>query len=245
VASNASDSRPLIGLSTYLEQTRFGVWDTPAAVLHKAYLDSVWLAGGNPVLLPPGGDWRAETIGWLDGLVLTGGADVDPARYGQEPHPLTGVPRHSRDQAEVDLFTAALKLDLPVLGVCRGAQVLNVALGGTLHQHVTGHNPEPGVFATTDIEVLPDSALAGIVGERTTVQCHHHQALDRLGDGLRVVASAPDGLVEAVELAGADFVLGVQSHPEQDTEDLRLFAALVRKSAAGRAGHRTQERNNR
>lgn len=236
MVSNASETRPLIGLSTYLEPTRFGVWDTEAAVLHKTYLDSVWLAGGNPVLLPPGGDWRAETVGWLDGLVLTGGADLDPARYGQQPHPLTGAPRHSRDQAEFDLLTAALKLDLPVLGVCRGAQVLNVALGGTLHQHVTGHNPEPGVFATTDIEVDADSALAAIVGGHASVQCHHHQALDRLGDGLRAVATAADGTVEAVELTGADFVLGVQSHPEQDTEDLRLFGALVRKS---------KERNNR
>ncbi|WNV88827.1 gamma-glutamyl-gamma-aminobutyrate hydrolase family protein [Umezawaea sp. Da 62-37] len=228
MASSGSDTRPLIGLSTYLEPTRFGVWDVEAAVLHGAYLDSVRLAGGNPVLLPPGGDWRAETLGWLDGLVLTGGADIDPASYGQEPGPLTGPPRRSRDDTEFALLRAALELDLPVLGVCRGAQLLNIALGGTLHQHVPGHNPSPGVFARTEVEVVPDSALAGIVGDRTTVHCHHHQALDVLGAGLRVVATAPDGLAEAVELTGARFVLGVQSHPEQDIEDVRLFAALVR-----------------
>jgi putative glutamine amidotransferase len=226
--SGDSEHRPLIGLSTYLEPTRFGLWDTEAAVLHRGYVDAVWLAGGNPVLLPPVGDWRPETLGWLDGLVLTGGADVNPAAYGQQRQPRTDVPRENRDDREFALVSTALKLDLPLLGVCRGMQVLNVALGGTLHQHVDGHTTRPGVFAHTDITVEPDTSLAGIVGLRTTVQCHHHQALDALGSGLRAIATAPDGVVEAVELAGANFVLGVQSHPEQDIEDVRLFAALVR-----------------
>jgi len=236
VASNDSEARPLIGLTTYLEPVRFGLWDTKAAVLHQTYVDSVRAAGGNPVLLPPGGDWRPETLGWLDGLVITGGADVNPAAYGQEPGLLTDVPRQSRDDMEFALVRAALELDLPLLGVCRGMQVLNVVLGGTLHQHVEGHVKSPGVFAETDVDVVRGSALAGIVGERTTVLCHHHQALDALGAGLRAVATAPDGLVEGVELAGSDFVLGVQSHPEQDIGDVRLFAALVRmaKERAGR-----------
>ncbi|MEO6085657.1 MAG: gamma-glutamyl-gamma-aminobutyrate hydrolase family protein [Umezawaea sp.] len=226
MASNGS--RPLIGLTTYLEPVRFGLWDTKAAVLHETYLDCVREAGGDPVLLPPGGDWRPETLGWLDGLVISGGADVNPAAYGQEPEPLTDAPRQSRDDSEFALVHAALELDLPLLGVCRGMQVLNVALGGTLRQHVEGHVKSPGVFAETEVDVVRGSALAGIVGERTTVLCHHHQALDALGEGLRAVATAPDGLVEGVELAGPSFALGVQSHPEQNIEDVRLFAALVR-----------------
>jgi putative glutamine amidotransferase len=219
--------KPLIGISTYLERTKFGFWDVEAAVLYRGYLDCVVRAGGNPVMLPPVGDWNADSIGFLDGLVLAGGADVDPTTYGQEPAPETGAPRPERDASEFALVHAALKNDLPVLGVCRGMQVLNVALGGTLHQHVDGHNPAPSVFEHTEIFVRSDSTLEGILGRGTTVQCHHHQALDRLGDGLRVVATAPDGIAEAVELDGARFVVGVQSHPEQDVDDLRLFEALI------------------
>ncbi|MCS7483238.1 gamma-glutamyl-gamma-aminobutyrate hydrolase family protein [Umezawaea endophytica] len=225
MASNASE--PLIGLTTYLEPVRFGLWDTRGAVLHQAYVDCVRAAGGNPVLLPPGGDWRPETVGWLDGLVITGGADVNPAAYGQEPGPLTDAPRQSRDDSEFSLARAALSSGLPLLGVCRGMQVLNVVLGGTLHQHVEGHVKSPGVFAETEVDVVRGSALEAVVGSRTTVQCHHHQALDVLGEGLRAVATAPDGIVEGVELEGSGFALGVQSHPEQDIEDVRLFAALV------------------
>jgi len=226
VASNGS--RPLVGLTTYLEPVRFGLWDTKAAVLHETYVECVRAAGGNPVLLPPGGDWRPETLGWLDALVITGGADVNPLAYGQEPGPLTDAPRQSRDDSEFALVHAALALDLPLLGVCRGMQVLNVALGGTLHQHVEGHVKSPGVFAETEVDVVRGSALAGIVGERTAVLCHHHQALDALAPGLLAVATAPDGIVEAVELEGRGFAIGVQSHPEQNIEDVRLFAALVR-----------------
>jgi putative glutamine amidotransferase len=222
-----SASKPLIGISTYLERTRFGLWDVEAAVLYRGYLDCVVSAGGNPVMLPPVGTWTAETIAFLDGLVIAGGADVDPAAYGAEKHEKTGEPRRDRDDAEFALVEAALKIDLPVLGVCRGMQVLNVALGGTLHQHIEGHNPAPGVFEHTDIEIVGDSLLHDVLGDATTVQCHHHQSLDRVADGLRVTAAAPDGTVEAVELEGAPFVVGVQSHPEQDTEDLRLFEALV------------------
>ncbi len=196
-------------------------------MLYRGYLDGVVKAGGTPVMLPPVGSWTAETIGFLDGLVIAGGADVDPGSYGAEPHPMTGEPRRDRDDSEFALVDAALKLDLPVLGVCRGMQVLNVALGGTLHQHIEGHNPAPAVFEHTDIEVVPGSQLHRILGDRTSVQCHHHQSLDKIADGLQVTATAPDGTIEAVELEGARFVVGVQSHPEQDIEDLRLFEALV------------------
>ncbi|WP_367128981.1 gamma-glutamyl-gamma-aminobutyrate hydrolase family protein [Saccharothrix sp. HUAS TT1] len=236
MVSNGSRARPLIGVSTYLERVRFGVWDVEAAVLHRDYLDSVVRAGGNPVLLPPLGTWDADGVAFLDGLVLAGGADVDPALYGRPRDPRTGPARPERDLAELALARAALELDLPLLAVCRGMQVLNVALGGTLVQHVDGHNPAPGVYGHTGIAVAPGSALAGIVGLATTVYCHHHQALDVLGDGLRVVAGAPDGTPEAVELPGARFALGVQSHPEADNEDDRLFAALVGASR-DRAAH--------
>ncbi|SDP89614.1 gamma-glutamyl-gamma-aminobutyrate hydrolase family protein [Lentzea jiangxiensis] len=222
-----SASKPLVGISTYLERTRFGHWDVEAAVLYRGYLDCVVQAGGNPVMLPPVGAWNAETIAFLDGLVIAGGADIDPAAYGAERDDRTGTPNPARDETEFALVEAALKLDLPLLGVCRGMQVLNVALGGTLHQHVEGHNPAPAVFEHTEIEIAEGTALHGILGGRTTVQCHHHQSLDRVADGLGVTARAPDGTVEAVELEGARFVVGVQSHPEQDIEDLRLFAALV------------------
>lgn len=227
-------SRPVIGVTTYLERARFGVWDVEAAVLHRDYLDSVVRAGGNPVLLPPVGQWDVEAIGFLDGLVLAGGADVDPARYGAARDPRTGPACPDRDDAELALVRAALERDLPLLGVCRGMQVLNVALGGTLRQHVGGHNPAPAVFARTGIAVAAGTALAAVVGGHTTVHCHHHQALDELGKGLEVVAVAADGVVEAVELPEARFALGVQSHPETDREDVRLFGALVRAAQEGR-----------
>ncbi|PPK68859.1 gamma-glutamyl-gamma-aminobutyrate hydrolase family protein [Actinokineospora auranticolor] len=234
MASNVSDRPPVIGLTTYLEPATFGIWETEAAVLHREYLDAVRAAGGNPVLLPPIGDWRAATVGWLDGLVLSGGADIEPRRYGQRPHPTTGTPQPQRDAAEFALLDAALALDLPVLAVCRGMQVLNVALGGTLHQHTpevigtTDHQPQVATFGKTALSLVPGSVLAGVLGESVSTLCHHHQSLDRVADGLRVVGTAEDGTVEAVELAGPGFCVGLQSHPEQNTDDVRVFAALVR-----------------
>ncbi|MGQ0840558.1 gamma-glutamyl-gamma-aminobutyrate hydrolase family protein [Actinokineospora sp.] len=243
MASNASERPPVIGITTYLEHSAFGIWEAEAAVLHRAYVESVCAAGGNAVLLPPIGDWRAETVDWLDGLVLSGGADIDPARYGQAPHPTTGTPQPARDTAEFALVEAALTLGLPLLAVCRGMQVLNVALGGTLHQHTpelvgtTDHQPEVAMFGKTELTVHAGSRLADVLGRSVHAHCHHHQSLDRLGAGLDVVATAQDGTVEAVELRGAVFVLGVQSHPEQNVDDVRLFAALVR-AAQQRKGAR-------
>ncbi|WP_018684190.1 gamma-glutamyl-gamma-aminobutyrate hydrolase family protein [Actinokineospora enzanensis] len=242
MASNASDPErpPLIGLTTYLEPATFGIWETDAAVLHRDYLDAVRAAGGNPVLIPPIGDWRAETVAWLDGLVLVGGADLDPRHYGQAPHPTTGTPQPLRDTAELALVRAALELDLPMLAVCRGMQLLNVALGGTLHQHTpeivgtSDHQPQVAMFGKTEVRVLPGSRLADVVGESVDALCYHHQSLDLVAEGLRVVATAADGTVEAVELDGARFVLGVQSHPEQNTDDVRMFAALVRAACQRR-----------
>jgi putative glutamine amidotransferase len=169
----------------------------------------------------------------LDGLVITGGKDVDPARYGQAPHPQTDEPRHDRDAWEFALLAGALRRGLPVLGICRGAQVLNVALGGTLHQHlpdIVGHSRHQtgnAVFSTSRVHIEPGTRLAALIGEYSDEQCYHHQAIAELGDGLIVSARDSDGVIEAVELPGETFVLAVQWHPEERLSDLRLFAAVV------------------
>lgn len=241
MASKGSDRPPLIGITTYLEHSTFGIWETEAAVLHRAYVESVRAVGGNAVLLPPIGDWRAETVDWLDGLVLSGGADIDPARYGQVPHPTTGTPQPVRDTGEFALTLAALEVDLPLLAVCRGMQVLNVVLGGTLHQHTperTGtndHQPEVAMYGKTEVAMKPGSRLEAILGKRVQVACHHHQSLDRIGAGIAVTATAADGTVEGVELPAARFAVGVQSHPEQNADDTRLFAALADAARARRS----------
>lgn len=242
MALNGSDATsPLIGISCYLEQTRYGVWDTPAAVLPRGYLDGVVAAGGMPVLLPPVGRWGAAQLSRLDGLLLAGGPDIDPARYHQPAHPRGGRPRPERDAAELEMLDAALLNGLPVLGVCRGMQVLNIALGGTLRQHLpdvvgnADHLPVPGTFGRVEVKIDPDSGLAGVLGDEVTVSCHHHQSVDRLGRDLRPVGWAADGTLEAVELPGAKFVVGVEWHPEggydvegpEESIDWRLFDALV------------------
>ena len=175
----------------------------------------------------------------LDGLVLTGGKDVDPAAYGHGAHPATEEPAHDRDAWEFALVRGALARRLPVLGICRGAQVLNVVLGGTLHQHLpdtighTRHRAGNAVFSTSRITTVPGTRLAGLIGETSDAQCYHHQAIDRLGDGLVVAArDGVDGVVEAVESTDGSWVLGVQWHPEERLDDLRLFAGVVRAATA-------------
>jgi len=230
----SSDFKPVIGLTTYLEPAKFLVWETEAALLHRVYVDCVVAAGGIPVLLPPVSDAYDRLVSTVDGLVLTGGADVEPARYGHEPHPATYT-RPNRDAFEFGLFEAALKARVPVLGVCRGLQVMSVALGGTLTQHLpesagsAEHQPAPGTFGTSTISLSDGSRAAAILGPETKGSCYHHQAIDRLGTGLEPTGWAADGTVEAAEMPG-DFVLGVQWHPEQDTGDVRLFQALVEAS---------------
>ena len=252
MASNACDrSAPwlVIGLPTYVERTVFGSWDTPSAVLHHSYVALVRRAGGIPVLLPPVGPARPELLERLDGLVLTGGADIDPARYGGVADPALGYTRPDRDESEFEMFRLARAAGLPVLAVCRGLQLVNVALGGTLIAHLPdrvgheGHSGGPGAFTPVEVRTTPGSALAGVVGPGLTAHCHHHQAIDVLGAGLAATAHAADGTVEGVEYAdGGTFLLGVQWHPEADDADDRLMRALV-GAARARTETRTEERN--
>jgi putative glutamine amidotransferase len=223
--------RPLIGISTYREQARWGAWDVPAVLLPASYADAVAEAGGEPVMLPTGAV-SAEVVARLDGLVMAGGADVDPARYGHSRGPHTTVLRPDRDAAELAVLQAALDRDLPLLAICRGMQLLNVALGGDLVQHLpdvpdTGsHHLGPGLFAQRDVRTAPGSELDRLLGPKATVDCHHHQALDRIAPELTPSAWAEDGVVEAVEAVGRRFCLAVQWHPEAGG-DRRLFTALV------------------
>ena len=224
--------RPLIGISTYREQARWGAWDVPAVLLPATYPDAVFAAGGEPVLLPTGSG-TAEVVARLDGLVLAGGADVDPAHYGAPPDPHTGGLRPDRDATELAVLQAALARDLPLLAICRGMQLLNVTLGGTLVQHLpdvegTGpHQQAPGVYAQREVRTAPGSELARLLGPSAPVDCHHHQALDRIADGLTPSAWAEDGVVEGVEAPDRRCCLAVQWHPEASA-DRRLFDALVR-----------------
>jgi anthranilate synthase component 2/putative glutamine amidotransferase len=231
VVSSASD-KPRIGITTYLEPTIWGVWERDAALLPRVYLDAVVAAGGVPLLLPPVGT-DASVLGVLDGLVIAGGCDVDPSAYDAKPHPETVDTRPGRDEHETILIRAALDRDLPLLAICRGLQMLNVALGGTLHQHLPDvvthdeHRPSPAVFGLTDVKVDPDTLTSRIMGDRTSVHCYHHQAIDVVAPALKVTARAGDGTVEAAEVDGHDFALGVQWHPEENPDDLRLFTALT------------------
>ena len=238
-------TRPVVGVTTYLEPARWMVWERPAAVLPRSYVDSVVAAGGVPVLLPPVPAGAAEAVRALDALVLAGGADIEPHRYGEDPHAST-VSRQDRDTWELALLRAALERDLPVLAICRGMQLLNVACGGTLRQHLPevvgghGHQPAPGVFGSSRVRIRPASRLAGIIGTEATVACYHHQAVRRLGTGLLPAAWADDETVEAIEHPGHRLVLGVQWHPEEaaypdGAPDGRLFGALVGAAAAGNA----------
>jgi gamma-glutamyl-gamma-aminobutyrate hydrolase PuuD len=237
---SGSSARPVVGITAYGERASYGVWEHEAVLLPRTYPDVVIAAGGVPVLLPSVPD-SAAAVDRLDAVVLAGGPDVGPDRYGAAPHPRTGAPRPERDAAELAVLHRALERGIPVLGVCRGAQVLNVGLGGTLVQHVpdavghSGHNPSPGVFGTIEVTLEAGSRVGAALGPETTVRCHHHQALDRLADGLVVTGRAADGLVEAVELTGSLWVVGVQWHPEEVATDVRLMAALVAAASEGRA----------
>ncbi|MFF0426165.1 gamma-glutamyl-gamma-aminobutyrate hydrolase family protein [Streptomyces sp. NPDC004520] len=225
-------TKPLIGVTTYLDQARWRVWDMTAALLPAQYPRLVRESGGLAVMLPPDGpEAAAAMVARLDGLVIAGGADVEPGRYGAEPDPRTGPPARERDSWELALIDAALASGTPLLGICRGMQLLNVALGGTLVQHMDGHVEAVGVIGRHAVKPVPGTRYASLVPELTEVPTYHHQAVDRLGTGLTASAHAEDGTVEAVETDGPAWVLGVQWHPEMG-EDLRVMRGLV--EAAGR-----------
>jgi putative glutamine amidotransferase len=233
-------NRPLIGITTYVEPARWGAWDLPAALIPHMYVEAVERAGGRALLVPPSEEGVEETLDALDGLLFSGGGDLDPSTYGAEPHRETAGTRLERDQGELALLEAALARDMPVLAVCRGSQVLNVARGGDLVQHlpdVVGdekHKHTPGVFADHDVRVEPESRLGSLVGKHAPVKSHHHQGFGRVGDGLREVAWAEDGTTEALEDPDKRFAVGVLWHPEAG-EDSALFEALVREAEAYRA----------
>ncbi len=230
-------SAPIIGLTTYLEQAQTGVWDVQASFLPKVYFEAVYRAGGIPVLLPPQPVDDAianRVLDGLDGLIITGGKDVEPVRYGQQPHPQTDEPRPDRDAWEDSLLGAAIDRQMPFLGICRGMQVLNVARGGTLIQHLPDligsdrYNLGEGNFNDNEVHVEDGSKLAHLVGGGLLGKSYHHQALDAVGDGLVVSARSDDGIIQAVELPGHPYGIGVQWHPEQDAaDDARLFEGLV------------------
>jgi len=228
--------RPVIGITTYVTPAKWGYWELEASLIPHDYVKAVEEAGGRPLLVPPSDDGVEETLDALDGIVFSGGSDLDPDHYGAEPHPETFGIHAERDRSELELMRAALDRDMPVLGICRGIQVFNIARGGNLHQHLPDlvgheghkHNP-PGQFIDHDVEIEPNTRLAEILGARHNVKSHHHQGLDAVGDGLRVSAHAEDGSIEGIEDPSRRFALGVLWHPEAG-EDRKLFEALVEQA---------------
>jgi putative glutamine amidotransferase len=223
--------RPVVGITSYVEQARWGVWDLPAVVLPFRYVERVEAAGATAVVLPPAATSDAEVLDRLDAVVFAGGADLDPALYGQPAHEQTTGLRQERDAAEVPLMRAALDRDLPLLGICRGMQVLSVVSGGALEQHLPdvvgheGHRPEPGVYGRHGVRLAPGSLAHRLLGDEVSVPSYHHQGLASAGS-LTITGWADDDTPEVVEDPGRPFAVGVLWHPEADT-DPRLFDALV------------------
>ena len=232
--------RPIIGITGELEAARWGNWIREAVVSPVSYTRAVDRAGGTPVILPPVPAASVPVlIAGLSGLVLTGGRDVDPSLYDEAPHEQTDIPDHRRDRFELILTRAAIDADLPFLAIGRGMHILNVARGGTVTQHLpdrTGnesHKPDPVKMTTHHLQITAASMLGRVLGETAQVPAAHHQAINRIGSGLLTVAWTADQVVEAIELQGHRFGLGVQWSPE-DGDDPRLMESLVTmaKSAA-------------
>lgn len=245
-----SDSkRPIIGITTYRQQAKSGVWDLEASFLPATYIESVTNAGGIAVLLPP---QPADTgvaervLDGLDGVLFAGGRDVNPELYDQPRGEHTDEPDRARDEWEFALMSAAIQRDIPLLAICRGMQVLNVALGGTLHQHlpdVVGHTDYQrggGEYTTVALDIEPESALSKALGGVTklTNSVYHHQSLDRVGAGLTVSARTGEGVIEGVDIDDMTFGLGVQCHPEvTGTRATRLFESFVEAAHTYRSTH--------
>jgi putative glutamine amidotransferase len=236
-----------VGISAALERARWGPWEETVTMLPRSYAAAVQRAGALALLLPPDDgalDAPDPLLDLIDGLILAGGSDLDPALYGAAPDPATGDTWVERDRFELALALRALERGMPVLGVCRGMQLLNVARGGTLVQHLPNllggddHRHTPGAFGDHDVRLQPGSLAARAAGaERITVKSHHHQGIAQLGEGLRATGwSVNDDLVEAVELLEHPFVLGVLWHPEED-ERSRVVGALVDAARLGVGAH--------
>jgi gamma-glutamyl-gamma-aminobutyrate hydrolase PuuD len=228
------NERPIVGITTYAQPAHWGAWTLPAALVPLHYVESVEQAGGRALLVPPSTAAIDETLDVLDGLVFSGGADVDPRVYDAERHPETDAGQAHRDEGELALLAAALERDLPVLAICRGFQLLNVLRGGDLVQHLPEavgherHRETLGVFSEHPVEVRGGTLLASIIGERHEgVMSSHHQGVSRIGEGLVETAWAEDGTLEGVEDPSKRFTVGVLWHPEMEEEDKRLFEALV------------------
>lgn len=242
-------ARPRIGITTYLQPAQWGVWQESAALLSDTYINCIIAAGGTPLMLPPAGT-DVSIVEDLDGLIIAGGSDVDAQRYGSEAHPLT-QPQSHRDDHDFALTQAALHHGLPLFAICRGLQVLNVLRGGSLIQHLPEvvdsktYQPAPGEFGRIPVTTDPGSRVASLLGQRPEVSVYHHQAVDRIGAGLKVTARSDDGVIQALELtdeAQSQFpgwMLAVQWHPERRIEDLRLFRGFTE------AAHQHRERSGR
>jgi putative glutamine amidotransferase len=244
-------ARPVIGICAAQERAKWSVWDQEAVLLPRNYVSAVQGAGGIAVVLAPDpelADDPSEALQLLDGLLLAGGADIDPSSYGAVSHPETDAGPLERDAFEIGMASAAIELDLPVLGICRGMQLINVACGGTLLQHLPesqGHEEHRRVLgsfdgADHDVQTVDGSLVSRVTGEHTHVTLsHHHQGVDRVGEGLVISARAGvDGLPEAIEMPDRTFVLGVQWHPEADPaspvvgEFVRVAARQSRHASA-------------
>ena len=228
--------KPVVGITSYAEEVTWGAWVEEAALVPLSYVRAIERAGGRPLVIPPSEGAIEETLAVLDGILFSGGSDLDPALYDAEAHPETQGVHEARDRAEMALLAAALERDMPVLAVCRGSQVLNVARGGDLVQHLPEmlgheeHKHTPGEYSDHDVTLEPGTRVGGLLGERAPVKSHHHQGFGRIGEGLREAGYAEDGTVEALEDPSKRFAVGVLWHPEEG-EDMALFEALVEQAA--------------
>ncbi|MGW7385604.1 gamma-glutamyl-gamma-aminobutyrate hydrolase family protein [Streptomyces sp. NPDC054794] len=230
-------TRPVVALTADATTVDWGIWgDVSVALLPQAYMDKVTAAGGAPVLLPPIPEAVEAAMAGVDALLMSGGADVDPALYGAEREKFTFPPHKARDDAELAALAVAERRGIPVLAVCRGLQLISISRGGTLNQHLPEHSPAvPGRYEPRPIQVKPDSLLGATLGPSPTVYCHHHQGIDQLGAGLVATAWSDDGVIEGAEAAdpSAPFLAGLQAHGELGEDTIGLFEAFIEAARAG------------